>query len=86
MEQQLANAHQVAAHHLWEGFPDRTGFSATNAFLAPLSTLRDPASKRWQKVTGSKLKMPVYSGCEHKVWGLTAYILHQLLDEIDANV
>jgi len=56
------------------------------AFLAPLSTLRDPASKRWQKVTGSKLKMPVYSGCEHKVWGLTAYILHQLLDEIDANV
>lgn len=34
VEQQLANAHQVAAHHLWEGFPDRTGFSATNAFLA----------------------------------------------------
>lgn len=53
------------------------------AFLAPFSTLRDPASKSWEKVDGSKLKMPVFSGCEHKVWGLTAFVLHQLLGEID---
>ena len=52
-------------------------------FLAQFSTLRDPSSKTWEKVDGSKLKMPVFSGCEHKVWGLTAYILHQLLGEID---
>jgi nudix motif 8 len=53
------------------------------AFLAPLSTLRDPLLRSWHKVDESKLKMPVFSGCEHKIWGLTAYILHQLLDEID---
>lgn len=53
------------------------------AFLAPFSTLRDPALKSWHKVNGSKVKMPMFGGCEHKVWGLTAYILHQLLDEID---
>jgi nudix motif 8 len=53
------------------------------AFLAPFSTLRDPALKSWHQVNGSKVKMPMFGGCEHKVWGLTAYILHQLLDEID---
>lgn len=52
-------------------------------FLARLSILRDPALKSWQRLGNSKLKMPVFNGCEHKVWGLTAYVVHQLLEEID---
>ena len=61
------------------------------AFLAPLSTLCDPDLKKSRNVEGKqwrklKLKMLVYTGCEHKVWGLTAYIIHQLLEEIQPSL
>mmetsp|Transcript_23748 Transcript_23748/g.59917 ORF Transcript_23748/g.59917 Transcript_23748/m.59917 type:complete len:281 (-) Transcript_23748:222-1064(-) len=53
----------------------------SDVFILPLSSLLDP-SKRGIDELGKRGRIPYFTAGPEKVWGLTAYILNELLDTV----
>ena len=57
-----------------------------SAWLAPLSLLLDPKNLERRKVKGAGgMKLPVFTGLKHEIWGLSAFLLESLLQELDKD-
>jgi hypothetical protein len=55
------------------------------AFVIPVRTLLDPAHtylERYETKKRGRMEIPVFEGGPAKVWGLTAYLLDELLRNI----
>lgn len=56
-------------------------FEIEEAFVLPLSRIVDPALLEMRPL-GRYTRAPFFTGGPHPVWGLTAYVLHEVLREV----